>query len=350
MSESMNAIDVAYQTKVAIENKSMEQLAGEINTGYHQAENLARMSYMFLAEVGRKLIEVKGRLKHGHFENWCENNLEFSKSKAEKCMKLAKRIDDESSLFSKTETFTDIEISTVWALLAAPEEVAAEVIETHDVTDMTVRELKEEIARLKNEKEDAERKADMIDHNNDDIRKELASMQRKLTESVSEDEFAEMQEALREQKKDLTAQINTLRDANTTVTEKLEKAKEDLKKQKAKQKELEAAKDEEIQKRLEEASAELVNKAKEEAFAEAEAEIKKNIADIETLEEKVRELEAAKAKLSNTSLMEFRTQVDMLQDIYFRINEIITEEKLHDPETGAKMQGALQKIVETWRP
>ena len=350
MSDSVSAIDVIYQTEISNENKSTEQLAVEANVQYKQAESLAAMSLTVLADVGRKIAEIKGRIPHGGFEDWCKENLVFSKRQAEQYMKLASKIDDENSLFSKTQTFADIGISRVWALLAAPEEVAAEVIETHDVTDMTVRELKEEIARIKEEKENAERKANILEHNNDDIRKELASMQRKLTESVSEDEFAEMQEALREQKKDLTAQINTLRDANTTVTEKLEKAKEDLKKQKAKQKELEAAKDEEIQKRLEEASAELVNKAKEEAFAEAEAEIKKNIADIETLEEKVRELEAAKAKLSNTSLMEFRTQVDMLQDIYFRINEIITEEKLHDPETGAKMQGALQKIVETWRP
>ena len=350
MSESMNAIDVAYQTKVAIENKSMEQLAGEINTGYHQAENLARMSYMFLAEVGRKLIEVKGRLKHGHFENWCENNLEFSKSKAEKCMKLAKRIDDESSLFSKTETFTDIEISTVWALLAAPEEVAAEVIETHDVTDMTVRELKEEIARLKNEKEDAERKADMIDHNNDDIRKELASMQRKLSESVSEEEFNAMQEAAHVQKEDLTKELNAAKAEIEEINQKLKKSKEDLKKQKEKQKELETSKEEEIKKGIEEALPEIEKKAREEGAADAAATLAQNTEEIMRLTEEVEKLEAEKAKLSNNALMEFKLYVDQLQDIYYKINDIITEQNLHDEDLGAKMQAALQKIVEGWRP
>ena len=146
MSSNVNAIDVTYQTEVNLENKSTEQLAAEVNVRYHQAEGLANMSAMMLADAGRRLIEIKGRIPHGQFESWCADNLEFSKSKAEKMMKLAERVDDESSLFSKTETFTDIGISRVWALLAAPEEVAAEVIETHDVSDMTVRELKEEIA------------------------------------------------------------------------------------------------------------------------------------------------------------------------------------------------------------
>lgn len=347
MSESINAIDVVYQTNVAIENKSMEQLAGEINTGYHQAENLARMSYLFLAEVGQKLIEVKGRLKHGHFENWCENNLEFSKSKAEKCMKLAKRMNDENSLFSKTETFTDIEISTVWALLAAPEEVAAEVIETHDVTDMTVRELKEEISRLKNEKA-------IVENNNDDIRKELARAQNKLAEAVTEEDYSRMQneyvEAQAELEKELREAKAGAEEEIEKLNQKLQKAKEDLKKQKEKQKELETSKEEEIKKGIEEALPEIEKKAREEGAADAAATLAQNTEEIMRLTEEVEKLEAEKAKLSNNALMEFKLYVDQLQDIYYKINDIITEQNLHDEDLGAKMQTALQKIVEGWRP
>ena len=142
--EGMNAIDVTFRTEISIENKSTEQLTAEVNVRYRQAEQLAGMSAMMLADAGRRLIEIKARIPHGQFETWCADNLEFSKSKAEKMMKLAERVADENSLFSKTETFTDIGISRVWALLAAPEEVAAEVIETNDVESMTVRELKAE--------------------------------------------------------------------------------------------------------------------------------------------------------------------------------------------------------------
>ena len=346
----MNAIDVAFQTEISIENKSTEQLTAEVNVRYRQAEQLAGMSAMMLADAGRRLIEIKARIPHGQFETWCADNLEFSKSKAEKMMKLAERVADENSLFSKTETFTDIGISRVWALLAAPEEVAAEVIETNDVESMTVRELKAELARVKEEKEAAERKAEMIDHNNDDIRKELASMQRKLSETVSEKEFAEMQAAAQAQKEDLTKELSEAKAEAADIQAKLDKAKEDLKKQKAKQKDLEAARDEEVKKAIEGKTAEIEEQAAARAREASQELLDRTQRQVGDLQEYIEKLEAEKAKLSNTSLMEFKVYVDQLQDIYFKICDIITEENQRDEATGAKMQTALQKIVEGWRP
>ena len=348
--EGMNAIDVAFQTEISIENKSTEQLTAEVNVRYRQAEQLAGMSAMMLADAGRRLIEIKARIPHGQFETWCADNLEFSKSKAEKMMKLAERVADENSLFSKTETFTDIGISRVWALLAAPEEVAAEVIETNDVESMTVRELKAELARVKEEKEAAERKAEMIDHNNDDIRKELASMQRKLSETVSEKEFAEMQAAAQAQKEDLTKELSEAKAEAADIQAKLDKAKEDLKKQKAKQKDLEAARDEEVKKAIEGKTAEIEEQAAARAREASQELLDRTQRQVGDLQEYIEKLEAEKAKLSNTSLMEFKVYVDQLQDIYFKICDIITEENQRDEATGAKMQTALQKIVEGWRP
>lgn len=348
MQEGMNAIDVTFQTEISIENESTEQLTAEVNVRYHQAEGLASMSAMMLADAGRRLIEIKGRIPHGQFESWCADNLEFSKSKAEKMMKLAERVDDESSLFSKTETFTDIGISRVWALLAAPEEVAAEVIETHDVSDMTVRELKEEIARLKEEKAAAERKADTLDHNNDDIRKELASMQKKLSETVTEEEFNEMQAAAQAQKEDLTKELNEAKAAADEIQVKLDKAKEDLKKLKAKQKELEAAKDEDVQKAIEETKADIVKAAKDDAHAEFAAALEQNAKDIRNLQETIETLEDEKAKLSNPTIMEFKVLADQLQDVYWKINEVISNEE--DDQLQEQLSGALQKLVEGWRP
>lgn len=346
----MNAIDVAFQTEISIENKSTEQLTAEVNVRYRQAEQLAGMSAMMLADAGKRLIEIKARIPHGQFETWCADNLEFSKSKAEKMMKLAERVADENSLFSKTETFTDIGISRVWALLAAPEEVAAEVIETNDVESMTVRELKAELARVKEEKEAAERKAEMIDHNNDDIRKELASMQRKLSETVSEEEFAEMQAAAQAQKEDLTKELSEAKAEAADIQAKLDKAKEDLKKQKAKQKDLEAARDEEVKKAIEGKTAEIEEQAAARARESSQELLDRTQRQVGDLQEYIAKLEAEKAKLSNTSLMEFKVYVDQLQDIYFKICDIITEENQRDEATGAKMQTALQKIVEGWRP
>ena len=349
-SESMNAIDVAYETEVSIESKSTEQLAAEVNVKYHQAEMLARQSWILLADAGRRLIEIKNRIPHGQFLDWCEKNLEFSHSKAARMMKLASEMDGENGILTKLETLPTIGISTVLALLEAPEEVAAEVIETNDVESLTVRELKAELARVKEEKEAAERKAEMIDHNNDDIRKELASMQRKLSESVSEEEFNEMQAAAQAQKEDLARELSEAKAASAEIQAKLDKAKEDLKKQKAKQKELEAAKDETVQKSIEDARTEIVKKAKDDAYAESAAALEQNAKDIRQLKEEIEQLEAEKAKLSNTSLMEFKVYVDQLQDVYYKINDIITEQNEADPDLGTKMQTALQTIIGGWKP
>ena len=351
MSDGMNtAIDVAFQTEVSIESKSTEQLTAEANTLYHQAERLAGMSAVMLAETGRRLIEVKNRIPHGEFGKWCEENLEFSYRKAARTMQLAEKMDDENSLFSKMPTLANIGISRVWTLLAAPEEVAAEVVENNDVESMKVRELQEEIAKVKAEKEAAERKATTLEGNNDSIRKDLASLQRKLSESVTEEEFNEMQAAAQAQKEDLTKELNEAKAESGAIQAKLDKAKEDLKKLKAKQKELEAAKDEEVQKALEGKVSEIEAKAKADAEAHSQELLDRTQKQVKDCMEQIEKLEAEKAKLSNTALMEFKVYVDQLQDIYWKINEIITNQNEEDPDIGAKMQGALQKIVEAWRP
>lgn len=329
MSDSMNAIDVAYQTEVSLESKSTEQLTAEVNVRYKQAESLAAMSATMLADAGRRLIEIKSRIPHGQFEEWCTDNLEFSKSKAEKMMKLSEKMDDENSLFSKTETFTDLRISTVWALLAAPEEVAAEIVETHDVSDMTVRELKEEIQTLKRrvkEEEDKRHEAEMT------------------VFSPYEQEKADMEaniEHMTEELKSYKAAAEELE----SVKKDLEDAKAKLKKQKEKQKALEAAKDEEVRKGIEESRAEIEKKAREDALTESATEIAKNTDEIMLLQETVEKLEAEKAKLSNTDLMEFKVLCDQLQDINIKIEALIDATHKKDAELADKMRQALMHLL-----
>ena len=355
MSDSINnIIDVAYQTEVAIEAKSTEQLTLETNTYYRQAEQLAGMSAAMLAEAGRRLIEVKNRIPHGEFTDWCEKNLDFSYRKAARMMQLAKKMEDENSLFSKMPTLATIEISRVWELLAAPEEVAAEVIETHDVTDMTVRELKEEIARIKEEKKAVENEKNMIEGNNDNLRRELASAQRKLTETINEDYLDDTVRTYEAKMKDLEAKLTN---AEVDKAEEVRKLKEDLEKQKAANKrqknqikDLKAEQEQEIQKGIDAARADIEKKAKEEAVTAAEADLKKSQENIDHLEKEINRLTDQLAKNSNENLVQFKVLADQLQDIYYKLNDIITEQNLIDEEIGGKMQSALQRLIGEWRP
>lgn len=100
-------IDVEFKELRDIEDKTTEELAQEANTLWQQMEVIGNIGIMMAIQAGQRLQVIKSRLQHGEWEKWCENNLAFSKSKAEKMLKLAKKASDENSVFSKTETLTD---------------------------------------------------------------------------------------------------------------------------------------------------------------------------------------------------------------------------------------------------
>lgn len=339
-----DSIDARYQI---VQERTLPVIASEI----HQIERTVYGVAMDGAiQIGLKLQEAKSMIPAGEWVKWLDENLNYSQRQAYNFMEIADNYGDKESPYFNLQTSANLSISKALELLRLPEEAVETFAESHDIESETVKSLREEINNLKREKEAADRKADMLDHNNDDIRKELASMQRRLSETVSEEEFEEMQAAAQAQKEDLTKELNEAKAEVADVQAKLDKAKEDLKKQKAKQKDLEAARDEEVKKAIEGKTAEIEEQAAARARESSQELLDRTQRQVGDLQEYIAKLEAEKAKLSNTSLMEFKVYVDQLQDVYFKICEIITEESMNDEATGAKMQAALQKIVEDWRP
>lgn len=339
-----DSIEAKYQI---VQERTLPVIASEI----HQIERTVFGVAMDGAiQIGLKLQEAKAMIPAGEWVKWLDENLNYSKRQAYNFMEIADNYGDKNSPYFNLQTSANLSISKALELLRLPEETVESFAEEHDIESETVKSLREEIAKIKAEKEAAERKADTLDHNNDDIRKEMSHLQGKLAESVTQEEFDQMQEVAQAKLQGLTEELNEARAASAEIQAKLDKAKEDLKKQKAKQKELEAAKDEEVQKSIEEAKTDIVKKAKDEAHAEFVADLEQNAKDIKQLQEEIEHLEADKAKLSNTALLEFKVLADQFQDVYWKMNEIITEQNEKDPALGAKLQGALEKIVEGWRP
>ena len=339
-----DSIEAKYQI---VQERTLPVIASEI----HQIERTVFGVAMDGAiQIGLKLQEAKAMIPAGEWVKWLDENLNYSKRQAYNFMEIADNYGDKNSPYFNLQTSANLSISKALELLRLPEETVESFAEEHDIESETVKSLREEIAKIKAEKEAAERKADTLDHNNDDIRKEVSRLQGKLAESVTQEEFDQMQEVAQAKLQGLTEELNEARAASEEIQAKLDKAKEDLKKQKAKQKELEAAKDEEVQKSIEEAKADIEKKAKEEGAADAAAALAQNAEDIQILQAEIEKLEAEKAKLSNTALLEFKVLADQFQDVYWKMNEIITEQNEKDPALGAKLQGALEKIVEGWRP
>lgn len=339
-----DSIEAKYQI---VQERTLPVIASEI----HQIERTVFGVAMDGAiQIGLKLQEAKAMIPAGEWVKWLDENLNYSKRQAYNFMEIADNYGDKNSPYFNLQTSANLSISKALELLRLPEETVETFAEEHDIESETVKSLREEIAKVKAEKEAAERKADTLDHNNDDIRKEMSRLQGKLAESVTQEEFDQMQEVAQAKLQGLTEELNEARAASAEIQAKLDKAKEDLKKQKAKQKELEAAKDEEVQKSIEEAKTDIAKKAKDEAHAEFVADLEQNAKDIKQLQEEIERLEADRAKLSNTALLEFKVLADQFQDVYWKMNEIITEQNEKDPALGAKLQGALEKIVEGWRP
>ena len=337
-----DSIDARYQI---VQERTLPVIASEI----HQIERTVYGVAMDGAiQIGLKLQEAKAMIPAGEWVKWLDENLNYSQRQAYNFMEIADNYGDKESPYFNLQTSANLSISKALELLRLPEEAVETFAESHDIESETVKSLREEISNLKREKEAAERKAEMIDHNNDDIRKELASMQRKLSETVSEEEFAEMQAAAQAQKEDLAKELNEAKAEAADIQAKLDKAKEDLKKQKAKQKELEAAKDEDVQKAIEETKADIVKAAKDDAHAEFAAALEQNAKDIRNLQETIETLEDEKAKLSNPTIMGFKVLADQLQDVYWKINEVISNEE--DDQLQEQLRGALRKLVEAWRP
>lgn len=328
----MNIVETQYKEITSLQDRETEQLTIEVNTIYQQMEAIGNIGLQLAAEAGERLIEIKGRLAHGEFESWCKDNLTFSKRKAENMMRWSQKCKDENSIFSKTQTFTDLGISKVWALLAAPEDVAEEVIK-EGASDMSVRELQEEISRLKLEKEKVEGLARATEEEQANLEEEIEILKRQLEEARRESE-RKAEEENSQSTAEAEEEIAQLKDALGKAIENHAKIKEKLKKEK-----------ENTDKKIDEA----ISQAKAEAQKEAEAKTSKSLEDItkkyEESQSVINKLQTALANSENKALAIFKVKSDLLQESFNSCLASIEDVAAEDQEKSDKMKAALRQIM-----
>ncbi len=316
-------IDVEYKEVLDLEGKTTEQLTVETNALYQQFISIGNIAAMIMAQAGQRLQIIKGRLPHGEWELWCENNLDFSKSKAEKMMKLAVKVQDETSVFSKTEMFTDIGISKVWALLSAPEEVAEEVLENPKVPDMTVRELKDEIRHLQEKNSNLEE-----------------SIQKNTKETTAVE--IELRERIKELEADLENQKETDPALLSEKEAELQKARKKLEKEKEKSQKLKDSIEAEKEKTAREAAEQAEAKAQEKFNKETELLRTSN----QEAAKEIDRLQRALANSNNDALIEFKLKSNQLQQDFNSCLQSIAAVEEADPEPAGKMRRALKVVME----
>lgn len=145
MNETINTGNEALTSPAAsaAAPRTLEMVAAEIRTFTASMLNN-------IIEIGRRMCEAKDMLPYGKFGEWIKENTGYSRSTANNFMRLYMEYGTmQGSLFGAAvedvQTFGKLSYSQALALLALPSGEREEFVETHDVENMSTRDLQEAI-------------------------------------------------------------------------------------------------------------------------------------------------------------------------------------------------------------
>ena len=291
-----NIVEADY---TVVQERTLPVIISEIHIIEH---NVAKTALEGAVEIGARLQEAKEKVGHGNFEQWCQENLNYSKRTAENFMKVAREYGGSTGLISKTQALADFSITKALSLLKVPEEERETFLEEHDIEGMTTREMEEAI-RAANEERDA------------------ANAEAEAAESA------------------LKAKAEVM----DKLSEELEKKQKKLDRVEAKLKKEQEGRQAQIDAAIEDQKAEIEKKAQENAGAvllKAETERKGLQSENEALKRKL-------ANSGNELVVKFKILVDQLQDVFDQAGQCILIEQ--DAERAHKMNAALRQVVDKFR-
>lgn len=222
-----------------VQERTLSVIVSEILT---IENNVYKVALDGAVQIGQRLQEAKAQVGHGEWENWCRENLNYSHEQATRFMKIATEYGDENSPYSKVATSQHFSISKALELLKVPEEQVETFVEEHDIEEISVRELREEIKKLKSEKQDLQTEKEAAYETAAKAEAELTTIRNaKIEASHQAEEYAKACEELRSQ---LEAEKNKSPDVSDTeavkkLQAKLTKAEKNLEKAKCEFKTLE---------------------------------------------------------------------------------------------------------------
>jgi len=308
--------------------RTIETITGEILQLKTDAGNA-------IIGIGQRLIEAKELLPHGEWLPWLNDQVEFSERTAQDFMRLARE-------WSNPQTLADFGKAKALKLLLLPSAEREEFMQTHDVPNMSTRELEDAIRErdeARKRAEDAEKRIELVEAERDCASASADKLKERVKElesrpvdvAVQVDEEAcrkAADEARRATVEEWQKKAAKLADNLAKAEQKLKDAKEKAAKQKADAEAGQAA------------SAELEAAKKAEAEAKAEA---------ERLRE---ELEAAKREAKKSSvtgdaeLATFRLLFEGVQGDINKMHGILLKVRGRDEALAGKLTAALGALAE----
>ena len=246
-------------------------------------------------EIGRLLFEAKAMVEPGGWSKYIEEELPFSHSWANNYMKLYKELGTEQlTLFGNSQAFANLRPTQALEILTLPAQEREAFLETHDVENMSTRELKKAIR----ERDEARKELENANGKIEDLQGELERVETAARETDSETQryhnmLQDAEEALKkaeEAKKKAIAQLEKNLDKMEKAQAAEASAKAELKK---------ARENPEIPESVME---QLRKEVEAEAAEKALADIQKQLSAAEAaVEEASRAKEAAERKAQETA-------------------------------------------------
>ncbi|MGM9647080.1 MAG: DUF3102 domain-containing protein, partial [Eubacteriales bacterium] len=295
-------------------NRTGDVIAAEINFIKRRTQETVLSAAV---EIGRLLCEAKIGVPYGDWGKWLEENVDYSVSTANNLMKLYNEYGDhpQQSLFddNSQDIFAMLSPSQALTLTALPKEERKEFVETHDMEQISVRELQKEVERLKAEKAESDKS----------VQAEKADLQKKLKDSDARRKKAE-------------GDLKAAQDAHITLNNRYWDLKTELKK----------TKDELDEMKANQPVAEQVPIAPpadpDAIRKEVEAEY---TARLTAVEEQNQSLQKKLSIASNAALHKFNVHFGLWQQEYQTLAKLLTEIEAESPERADQLRGLLQKMA-----
>ena len=212
--------------------RDIKTVTVEIRQLHRQGQEAA---LRYIVEIGRRLQEAKELLPHGEWGQWVKEELPFSQSTAQNFMRIFQEYGADQLEIGgavKSQALANLSYTKALKLLAIDDEEEREAfVETHNVADMSSRELEEAIRErdeARRMQAEAEKRAEGFEAQAGAATDRLIAAEKKAVDAAAEAEkkVTELNEALAKAKKQRDAARDKLKNAEAAV-ELLKQQKED---------------------------------------------------------------------------------------------------------------------------
>jgi len=308
---------------ITVSGRSSNTIAAEIVAINNQAKQMVVMAAI---EVGRLLEEAKSLVGHGEWGTYLERECQLSHRSANNCMKIYREWRDNPN----SQALANMSYTNAVRLLSMPEEDREELMQEHDVSQMSSRELDKVIKELGETKAAKDASEAIIR----DLQQQLLDAQQrayaaKSSEAVWQAEIDKLKASLLKAQN----QAQHLRDNPTIPKSMKDKIVADAK--------AKAAKD--LEKDMQKQISDAEQKAKDAAEAQAAAE-----KDAQAAREQLAAMQK-QSRFSSPDAAAIKILFDQMQTDFNKINGHLMKLTSADPEQGAKFKKALQVLVEEMR-